>query len=270
MQPRRSDAASKAGLAQEVGRVDDERVTVPVAAGVAHPLPRALRQMRPSIERHDARAVHHLVQQDDVVRRLDQVDVLVVARGRHRGTGIEAEDAPDRKHARAEVVDESAVCRRVAIDPVAGLSLGRPLRFGLGRQRRHAPIRRIDDERRLIGLADLVAGVEPELVVIPNDVRRLLVVPHGELGKPIGLEGGRFLVGEKLLVGQLARTFERRQRAEVPDAVQIRRAPRRPGRRPGWGGGALGLARGRGGQQQGNDHRARRRKDSLSHVNLPL
>ena len=215
--------------------------------------------MRPPVERYDTRAVHHLVQQHHVVRRLDQLDVLVVAGRCHRGAGIEAEQAADREHPAAEVFDPSAVDRRVTVHAFASLSLGRPLRVRLGCQRRHAPVRGIDDQRCLVGLAEGVAGIEPELVVVADDVGRLLVVAHGKFGESLGLEGSRFFIGEKLLVGQRTRTFERRQGAEVPDTVQIRRAPGRSWRLV-CRGGPLGLGhRGGSTQQAGNNHRERRR-----------
>ena len=59
----------------------------------------------------------------------------------------------------------------MSVDVVPGLPLRRLFRGGLGRQRRYATGRRVDDQRRLVGLGDRVARVEPELVVVADDAR---------------------------------------------------------------------------------------------------
>ena len=49
---------------------------------------------------------------------------------------------------------------------------------------------------------------------------------------PLRIEGGDLLVGQILPIGILVRALERRAVLAAPDAGQVRRAPRRAGRRP--------------------------------------
>ena len=56
--------------APDVGRLDDQRVAFPVAPHVADILADVRRQVRPSIQRDDARVVNHLDANGHVVRRL--------------------------------------------------------------------------------------------------------------------------------------------------------------------------------------------------------
>jgi hypothetical protein len=58
-----------------VKRVDEERRAFPVPDAIAHPA--ASRAMRPAVKRHDTRVVNHLVEDDDVVLRLDQLHIVV-------------------------------------------------------------------------------------------------------------------------------------------------------------------------------------------------
>src|SRR5205814_9852319 len=92
----------------------------------------------------------------------------------------------------------------------------------LGHERRHAAVRRIDDERRL--LRDAPTEVPPEIVIGAFDVggraaiaailvRRLDALLRELLG---------FFVRHRVLAGELARPLERRELREVPRALQIR------------------------------------------------
>ena len=87
---------------------------------------------------HPSDSVHHLVEQDHVVLRLEHLEVLVVAARGHR---------------------------RVAVDAGPHLLLRLLPRRRVGRQARHPAVGRVGHQRRLTGLADLVAGVEPALMV---------------------------------------------------------------------------------------------------------
>ena len=49
--------------------------------------------MRAAVERDDPRLVDHLVEDDDVAARLDDLQVVVVRARNHRRPGVEAENA---------------------------------------------------------------------------------------------------------------------------------------------------------------------------------
>jgi hypothetical protein len=88
-----------------------------------------------AIERNDAGVVNHLVEDHEVIARLEQLDVLVVAARDDRGPGVEPEDAPLVHGKILGVCGGSA--SRVAI--------GLP-RFSGRRPRRNLPVGRIHDE----------------------------------------------------------------------------------------------------------------------------
>ncbi len=81
-------------LPVEVHRLDHERLTVPVSAGITHPLSDTGVDVGPSIERDDPRVVVLLGEQHHVVRSLKQLDVVVVAAGADRGARLRVLDAP--------------------------------------------------------------------------------------------------------------------------------------------------------------------------------
>ena len=68
----------RAGLAVEVRRLDDQRVAFPVPRAIAHVGANARRQVRPAVERDDARLVDHLVADGDVARELENLVAVVV------------------------------------------------------------------------------------------------------------------------------------------------------------------------------------------------
>jgi len=78
-------------VAAEIRGVDDERVALPPAARVARPLRE--RAVWTTVSRDDARVVNHLVQQHDVIRMLNDLDVLVVPARKHLRARIEPHDA---------------------------------------------------------------------------------------------------------------------------------------------------------------------------------
>ena len=72
--------AAIAGVLREVRDVDDERVAFPVAARVAEIRADRRREVRPAVERDDARVVDHLVANRDVARALHDLRRVVVDR----------------------------------------------------------------------------------------------------------------------------------------------------------------------------------------------
>src|SRR5882672_8010171 len=78
--------ASEVRLVAEIRRLDDERIAVPSPPAVAEPLAKAGREVRSAIERDYADLVNHLVQDDDLVRGLENLQVRIVRarQTRHR------------------------------------------------------------------------------------------------------------------------------------------------------------------------------------------
>ena len=104
--------AADAGHPIEILRHDDQRVALPVSARVAHVGLDARREMRPAVERDDARLVDHLVADDDEARRLHDL-VAVVVDGRQERSHDAARDA-----AVVEAAIEIAV-RLAPLEPLA-------------------------------------------------------------------------------------------------------------------------------------------------------
>ena len=197
----------------EVPGLDDERVAFPASSGVAPPLPHLAGQRRLPVQRNEPHVVHHLVENRDVSRRLEQLHEVVVRAGDHRRSGIEAEDAP-LVHVAVLGSGVPAARRLASRHP-------RPARGQVGGQ---APIRRIDDERRAAGSDDRRAVVEPEPVVAAGVAGgRRTVHPRGG---PC-FERRHVLVGQELPARQVGGSLQRRQGAEVPHALQGGRAVRR-------------------------------------------
>ena len=160
-------------LSVKFRRLHDERVAVPVAACVTHPLPQVVRHVWASVQRDDARVVHHLVEDDDVAGSLDQVHVLVVATREHRRAGIESEEASLGEAAifwsvdggSASAVPDWAVARKI-LDQRAGLM---PCVIP---EARHASIGWVDDQRRASVADDTGSSVEPENCCSRQRLRR--------------------------------------------------------------------------------------------------
>src|SRR5207253_7659761 len=79
-------------LISEIGRVDDQRISLPMAARIPHPLSNARRQMRTPVEGDDANVVNHLDQNRDVFGRLHDLIIIVVPAGYHRWSGGRPQD----------------------------------------------------------------------------------------------------------------------------------------------------------------------------------
>src|SRR5262249_50278002 len=116
---------------------DDQRIALPASSRVAVPLADARRQMWTAVERDDPDVVHALMEEKHGVGRLQEVERAVVRGGQARN------DAREAPLVRA---DGLPWCERALRRPL--LADGRPLSLPLGRQRRKAPVRRIDDDRR--------------------------------------------------------------------------------------------------------------------------
>ena len=132
-------------------------------------------------------------------------------------------------------------------------------------QRRQSPVRRIDNQRCPSGADYRGSPVEPELVVVANDVRGLLDIERTDFSEPSLFEFSGLRGCQKRFIRQLSGSFQRGQRAEVPDALQIRGAPCCAGRR-----GGLASESGRHDQYRRNHHGhdTHRRKKSIAHSNL--
>ena len=258
--------APPAALVVEVRGLDHQCVALPVAARVPRPLADVTGKHRAAVERHDPYRVNHLGHQHHLVGSLEDLQVLVVAAGRDRRAGVEA---------------ENAAVEGAAVEPGVGRMIPQVGAPGvgalpaLGRHLRQTAVRRVDDERRAPGADGARAAVEPEVVV---EAGRTLLAPvhalggRGAPGGPVGeldvavddllLQVGRLFRGQERPVAQLLGPLQRRDGAEVPDALQIRIPPAGP---------QLVLGRGRRRRQQhgrgqhGRD--AYGRENSVAHRN---
>src|SRR5205085_7911347 len=83
--------AWEARLALEIFGLDDQSISLPVAARV--PLPLTNVQIRAAIHGDDASVVDHLGEDRDVVGSLEQLDIIVVGAWGHWRSGIQPHDA---------------------------------------------------------------------------------------------------------------------------------------------------------------------------------
>src|SRR3982074_2747776 len=114
MQVLRGFSAEERGLAQEVRGVNDQGLAFPMPPQGAHPL--AQMAVRTAIHRNDPRVVNHLVEDHDVLLRLEQLDILVVRCRGHRWPRIESQDAPNLEASRTKIVDPTPGCGLVPSD----------------------------------------------------------------------------------------------------------------------------------------------------------
>ena len=113
----------------------------------------------------------------------------------------------------------------MSVDTFSCSSLGGLLIGGCGIQWWDPTARRVDHQRGLIGLAELVAGVEPKLIVVTDTVGRLYVVAHGKCREAVSLVLCGFFGGEKGLIGQILWPLEGCQRPKIPHAIEVRCTP---------------------------------------------
>ena len=166
--------------------------------------------------------VDHLGHDRDVALRLEDLHHVVVGPRGHRRTGVEAEDAA------LERVPLLRAGRGLAPERVA---LVRPAP-GIIRERRQAAVRRIDDQGSPHGAGHFLAQIEPEGVVAHVDVALAGVDIAAALRRARGalflaplLPGRGLLSGQGRLVAEGGRPLERRDRAEVPSALEVGDAP---------------------------------------------
>ena len=84
---------SKCVSRREIGGLDNQRVAVPVAARVPHPLAYLLWQMWAPVHGDDASVVDHLIENHHRVRSLKELHIVVVRARVHRRAGVEPHDA---------------------------------------------------------------------------------------------------------------------------------------------------------------------------------
>ncbi|PYR17513.1 MAG: hypothetical protein DMF94_23480 [Acidobacteria bacterium] len=164
--------------------------------------------MRTAGQADDSGTVDHLVEDHDVVGRLNDLHVVVVRARHHRRSRVEPEDAAFRQRTLFRVV--------VPVSPLFGSLLG------FGSQWRDAAIRRIHDQRGL--LRDPRPEIPPEVVVRTLDVgggAAVAPILVGRLDSLLGKFFG-FLVCHRLFAGEVARPLEWGELSEVPRALQIR------------------------------------------------
>src|SRR5262245_24185930 len=104
--------------------------------------------MRAAIKRDDSCLVNHLGLKDDVVARLNDLDIVVVGARDHRRPGVEPEEA---------AVGEAEA---LWIVEAAGAPAAAP-----ARRERDAAVGRIDDKRCALVLGQLIAPLVPKIVV---------------------------------------------------------------------------------------------------------
>ena len=221
------------------------------------------------VERDVADVVDVLLQDDHEVRVLQDVVVVVVA-------GRERRDAAVPDAAVPEVELLVAVGRRVPPShrpPVVRLRRRQPCR-DLRRDVGEPTVRRVDDHRRAPGRDHRRPPLHPE-VVVGADVPARLGAARGRLPQvDVALCGallgsGRLLLGQELLLAERLRPLERRQRGVVPDALQVRIAPRGPGGRRCLGLRRLCMGVGRHEPERRNRRRHDPRPPDLAGASLP-
>src|SRR5438128_7646503 len=180
-----------------------------------------------TIERYHPDVVVHLEKDCHVAGGLKQLNVVVVAAGKHRGSGAEAEDAALGETAILRIVPSDAVGPGSHRTPARGAMSLLPL-LRLGRDRRNLAVRGIHDDRRLRqSLGPRAIG--PGLLAVPAGVARStpLVVPDRLVTKPLS-ELSSLFRRERGFTRELFGPLQRREGPVVPDALEIRIAPGRP------------------------------------------
>ena len=126
----------------EVGGLDHERITLPMAPRVAHPRTDMLRQRHALAHADDTRVVDHLRQDHDVVGGLhNRIVVVVEVVRQHRRAGV----GPERHQAAVGERSKLGVVERAEL-PIERTALGAPF-ARLSRQRRNAAVCGVRDER---------------------------------------------------------------------------------------------------------------------------
>ena len=224
-----------------VAGLDHERVAFPSGARVAGILADLRGDVRPAVERHDARrVVAQLGEDHDVVRRLEDL-VDVVVRRRHHGRPLVGPQV-------------AAFGQRPDLVAVEGVGArpqgahGGGARRRLRREGREPAVARIGDQRRpparqslryrraqpdLVVVVDVVALFARAVALVLVALELLLVVDFDEgedfargridaRGRERVLQPGPLLLREELLVGQMVGPLQRREGLGGPVALEIR------------------------------------------------
>src|SRR2546427_4086187 len=122
---------------------------------------------------------------------------------------MEPDDAADLKPVGTEIFYPSAGRQSVHTETAPCLCKFFFPRLCCRGQRRNPAVGRIGDERRALRLLNLVTGVEPELVVVADDVGRRPAVASLLVRQLCLFELSGFLGSEHLLARELLRPLER-------------------------------------------------------------
>src|SRR6266850_1725505 len=127
-------------LVGEIGRLDDERVAFPMAARIAHICADVFSGMRTAVERNDAGLMNHLGENGHKPWTLHNLGSIAVDHGEYG----------------ARHTAGNAAIIQTSIFRTTGNALSDLLKFRLpllclSGERRHSPIRRIDNQRSLLG-----------------------------------------------------------------------------------------------------------------------
>src|ERR1051325_11662982 len=169
--------------------------------------------MRATVQRDYARVVDHLIQDDEGMRRLDHLIVVVVGAGHHGRTGTVQQDA--------------ALSHRTILGAVGGVQASGLFHLFSTllcqrRQRRNAAIGGIDDQRGSKSLGDAGSAVPPEIVVGARHVGvgsgAVTLVLVVLFNRPLEVGGG-FLFGEECFVWEIGGSLQRREDRVGPDAL---------------------------------------------------
>src|SRR4051812_15258775 len=201
--------AAERGAIGEVGRLDDQGVAVPARARVAKEGADRRADVRPAIERRDARHRHHLGNNHELAGRLHELKVVVVAGRQQRRAVVRPVDA---------ALGDAAGLRRIVLSDAA------PRRLAILRalaaffvDGRNPAVGRRDDRRPQRGHALRSLLRHPDRIVVVGVGIRLI---QESFERPLSVRRSLGL-GKELPVLQFGRTFERRVRLGCPRALEI-------------------------------------------------
>ena len=188
-----------------------------MTARVSLPLTHGLGKMGSAIERDDTNLMTHLVVDGDKSRSLNNLGIVIVGGRSGRGPGALQDQTP---------FEQRAVLRAIELmAPICRLPFGLSL-LCAGREWRNPAVPGINDQRRSQRFDDLRPTVPPEIVIRSLDVSLCPAVTsvHVRSLDHVFLVLRRFLFREEFLSSKLGGPFERRDRGEIPDALNVRSA----------------------------------------------
>src|SRR5579859_6801877 len=160
--------SGQARFALEIYGIDNESIPLPMANRVSPPLANA--PVWTPIQRDDASAVDHFIENHDGSGSLEQLNIIVVGARNHRRPGVEAHET---------TLLERAIFPRIGgrmSELVIALRSRTKVRFllPLWRPSGKAAVGRIHDQGGALGPRDFVAPVIPKFVVRNDAARRVL------------------------------------------------------------------------------------------------